>query len=112
MAAYNWLTPHTHPATGETVHLIGLWVNPPDKLMSPHNGSYYLVRRCSGEYEWGNVYDPAHAVPEGRQLRGTRTICLSPFPEDRASVLYFGGFDAWGGPHHSTAWVYRAEPKR
>jgi hypothetical protein len=110
LAAYNWMTPYTHPKTGETVQLIGLWVNSPDRLTPPHNGSYYLVRRNRGDYEWGNVYAPAHPVSEGRQLRGTRTICVSPFPEDQGRVLYFGGFDAWGGPHHNTAWIYRAEP--
>jgi len=41
-------------------------------------------------------------------LRGTRAIVVSPFAEDRARVFYFGGFDAYGGPHQDTAWIYRA----
>jgi len=108
LAAYNWLTPYTHPATGETVHLIGLWVNHPGKPRPPNNCSHYLVRRHDGSYEWGSIYDPAHPVPAGLEMRGARAISVSPFPEDQGRVLYFGGYDAWGGPHHNTAWIYKA----
>jgi hypothetical protein len=109
LAGYNEITPFTVPGTHETVHFIGLCVSPPQMLSPPHNGAYYLVRRQSGAYEWGYVYDPAHPVPQGRQLRATRAICVSPFPQDHGALLYFGGFDAYRGPHHNTAWIYKAE---
>jgi len=108
LASYNWITPFTHPGTGETVYLIGLWVSHPDPPQPPSNGAFYLVRRADGAYEWGCIHDPAHPFPAGRRMRGARAICVSPFPEDQGRVLYFGGFDAWAGPHHNTAWIYKA----
>jgi hypothetical protein len=40
-------------------------------------------------------------------LRSARTVCVSPFPEDKGRVLYFGGFDAAQGPHRDSAWIYK-----
>jgi len=40
-------------------------------------------------------------------LRSGRTVSVSPFPEERGRVVYFGGFDAAQGPHRDTAWIYR-----
>ena len=51
--------------------------------------------------------DAAHPVPEGSSLRGTRTIELSPFPEDKGRVFYFGGHDCAGRDSHNTAWLYK-----
>jgi hypothetical protein len=108
LSAYNWPTPFTCPTTGENVTLIGVLAGRPNWKTPPTNGSVFLVRRANGKYEWGNVFDPSHPVPQGQQLRATRSICLSPFPEDHGRVLYFGGFDAFAPPHHNTAWIYRA----
>jgi hypothetical protein len=108
IAAYNDMPKARDPITLEDVWLIGLWVNHPNRTTPPNNGSYYLVRHADGRYESGNVYDPAKPVPAGQELLGTRTIVVSPFPEDQGRVFYFGGFDAGGGgKKHNTAWIYR-----
>ena len=36
-----------------------------------------------------------------------REILVSPFPEDRGRVFFFGGHDANNVDKHNTAWVYR-----
>lgn len=108
LSAYNRIVPFTDPRSGQKLHLIGLCVRRPGALKPPNNGAHYLIRRPDGSYELGSVYDPDNPVPAGESLRAVRTICVSPFPEDRGRVLYFGGYDAYGGPHHNTAWIYRA----
>jgi hypothetical protein len=40
-------------------------------------------------------------------LLATRTIEVSPFPEDESRVLYFGGFDCAGVDSRNTAWIYK-----
>jgi hypothetical protein len=96
------------PDTGEPRWLIGLWVNHPDRLSPPHNGSRYLVRDAAGGYEYADVLDEDDPVPRGSELRAVRAIAASPFPADAGRVVYLGGFDAGGrGTHHETAWIYR-----
>jgi hypothetical protein len=113
IAAYNEMTSMTHPDTGEKVHLIGLWINHPSLRYGENElglSSWYLIRRENGEYEHGQVFDSQHLFPDAPGgLRASRTIVVSPFPEDRGRVLYFGGYDAGGsGRKHNTAWIYRA----
>ncbi|MCX5684928.1 MAG: hypothetical protein NT049_14775 [Planctomycetota bacterium] len=110
LSAYNRFVPAVHPVTGEKIHLMGVWVEHPQQADPPHNGSYYLVRRADGTYEWGCVYDTAHPVAAGSGLHGTRAIEVSPFPEDRGRVFYFGGHDCAYRESHNTAWIYRAAP--
>jgi hypothetical protein len=110
LSAYNRIVPAAHPATGERVYLIGVWVEHPERARPPNNGAYYLVRRRDGTYEWGNVYDFDHPVPAGSGLCGTRAIEVSPFPEDGGRVFYFGGYDCAGRDSHNTAWIYKAAP--
>ena len=107
LSAYNSMVPFTDPKSGEKVYLIGLCVQQTPATMPPHNIAYYLIRRASDKYELREVRDVAHPVPAGQTLRAVRTISLSPFQADRGRVLYFGGFDAYGGPHHNTAWIYK-----
>ena len=112
LSAYNDMPRVIDPASGQPVWLIGLWVNHPDRYQPPNNGSYYMVRQADGRYEHGRVFDLAHPVPHGDELRATRTIVASPFAGDAAGALYFGGFDAGGNPppgrvYHNTAWIYR-----
>jgi hypothetical protein len=108
LGAYNDMPKVRDPLTGEEVWLIGLWVNHPERATPPNNGSYYLVRHADGSYEHGNVYDLQNPVPAGSELRATRTITASPFPEDDGKVFYFGGYDAGGtGTKHNTAWIYK-----
>jgi arylsulfatase A-like enzyme len=108
LSAYNRVVPFTHPDTGEKMLLIGVWVNHPDSK-PPNNGSYFLVRRGNGTYEYGSIFDIANPLPAGETLKGTRTIAVSPFAEDKGRVLYFGGHDCAGQDSHNTAWVYRGE---
>lgn len=108
LSAYNDMTPVVDPRSGRPMHLIGLWVNHPDRQKPPFNGAYYLVRHGDGRYEWARVFDYASPVPEGQQLRACRCIAESPFPEEKGRVFYFGGYDAGGaGPKHNTGWLYR-----
>jgi len=109
LIAYNDMTPAIHPKTGQPIHLIGLWVLHPERRSELGASSWYLVRYRDGTYSHGRVFDPEDSTARGRGgLRGTRTIVVSPFAEDRGRVFYFGGFDAYGGPHQNTAWIYKA----
>lgn len=109
LAAYNDMLQVPDPS-GETSHLIGLWVNHPQRTTPPFNGSNYLVRAEDGTYRQGVVLDPDQPVPAGRELRATRTILPSPF-DDEPNTIYFAGFDAGGrGKFENTAWIYRGRP--
>jgi hypothetical protein len=110
LAAYNSMLPVTDPRDGRPLHLIGLWVNHPQDITPPHNGSYYLVRHPDARYEWGRIFDYVQPVPQGAELKGVRCIAASPFPEEDGRVFYFGGYDAGGqSAKHNTAWIYRGE---
>ncbi len=107
LSAYNRCVPAMHPVTGEKIHLIGVAVLHPQRETPPHNGSFFLVRYTDGRYEAGEIYDPAHPIPAGKGLDGTRAIEVSPFPEDKGRVFYFGGYDCASRDSHNTAWIYR-----
>ena len=113
--AANGFAPFQHPDTGEQVHLGGLWLYFRDQADTPDaNAAWYLVRYNDGTYRHGRIFDPDHPVPNRGVpggLRDARTICASPFSEDRGRVLYFGGFNC--GTHYieekliNTAWIYK-----
>jgi acetyl esterase/lipase len=106
--AYNGMTPAVHPETGEKVLLIGGGVEPrPTGSDAAAKAAWYLVRHSNGRYDTGRIYDPDVIPASPFGLRATRTICASPFREEAGRVFYFGGFDAGGGPHRYTAWIYR-----
>jgi hypothetical protein len=115
LSAYNDMPEVPHPVTKEPVNLIGLGVGYPAAPDTPERSSaYYLVRHRDATYEWGRVLDPLHPLPNpgAGGLRATRAIRLSPFPEDRGRVMFFGGFDAasqTGPVWHDTAWIHRGE---
>jgi hypothetical protein len=112
LSAYNRITPWTVPGSGERVHLIGVAVGHPEQRNTPpHNGSWYLLRHANGTYSTGYINDPAHPVPEGQSLRGTRAIEVSPFPEDACRVIYFGGADIGKQTSLNTAWIYKGTLK-
>ena len=109
--AYNEMTPAVHPDTGDRVLLIAGGAG---SIMSGLQGddarakcAWYLVRHADGRYGTGQIFDPAVVPHAAGGLRSARTVCVSPFPEDKGRVLYFGGFDAAQGPHRDTAWIYR-----
>jgi hypothetical protein len=109
LCAYNRFIPWTLPGTGENVYLAGVAVTYPRRATTPLNGSFFLVRHADGRYSHACIHDPAHPVPDGERLRATRAIEVSPFPEDKGRVLYFGGYDCGHQPSHNTAWIYRGE---
>ena len=111
LTAYNNFLPATHPDTGERVHLLGLWINHPAGRGTDEGGSaWYLVRHADGTYGHGRVFDPKVPRPiPPRGLLATRSIEVSPFPEDRGRVLYFGGFDCASIESRDSAWIYRGE---
>jgi hypothetical protein len=113
IAAYNDMAKIPDPVGG-TALLIGIEAFIPQRaeLAAGHGvvsvgygrleaGGWYLVRRANGYYDLRQVVAP------DRSLVATRTIRLSPFPEDRNAV-YFAGYDANKAPAHDTAWIYRS----
>jgi hypothetical protein len=109
LSAYNNFLPVTDPDSGEKIHLLGLWINHPDGRATENGASaWYLVRHADGTYAHGRVFDPKHPKPNPpRGLLATRTIEVSPFPEDKGRVLYVGGFDCARIESRNTAWIYR-----
>jgi hypothetical protein len=109
LSAYNDFLPASDPSTGKRVHLLGVWINHPAGRETPEGASaWYLVRHVDATYGHGRIYDPEHPRPNPpRGLLATRTIALSPFPEERSRVFYFGGFDCAGIESRGTAWIYK-----
>jgi hypothetical protein len=138
LSAYNELMPYVMPGTGEALWLFGFECSHPAAVFNAHpnlkarrqmterpqaggtaggtegsgragNGRY-CIRHTKGAditYEVAEITDPREP-----QLVATRTIVVSPFPEDHGRVLYFAGYDCNSVPSHNTAWIYRAEPRR
>jgi hypothetical protein len=111
LSAYNNFLPATDPDTGEKVLLLGVWVNHPDGHATEKGaGAWYLVRHADGTYSHGRVFDQKNPKPNPpRGLLATRTIEVSPFPEDKGRVFYFGGYDCASIESHNTAWIYKGE---
>ena len=113
IAAYNDMTKVRDPNGGEAL-LIGLEAFvPANTPIAGHNivnvgygrveaGGWYLVRRPEGRYGLGQV-----GALSGRPLVATRSIRISPFPQER-DALYFAGYDANKVPAHDTAWIMRS----
>jgi len=97
---YNELVATLDPATGEPVHLLGLYFK--TALVDPD--AHLLVRSLDGQYRHVRIPRPD---PQGRPLRGVRTVVPSPWPEDGGRTFWFGGFDAHAGPHEGTSWIIR-----
>ncbi|MFZ5831830.1 MAG: hypothetical protein ACOY3P_17215 [Planctomycetota bacterium] len=108
--AYNGMTPAVHPDTGQRVHLIGGGVIAAGGY-AWSKSAWYLVRHADGRYATGEVRDRLHEPQAVGGLRSVRTICISPFPEDKGRILYFGGFDAGdlglGLKYRDAGWVYK-----
>ncbi|HPA17769.1 MAG TPA: hypothetical protein PLU30_08470 [Verrucomicrobiae bacterium] len=127
LSAYNELMPYVMPGSGERLWLFGFQCSHPAAVINSHprikarvqkqdtvrggragNGRY-CIRHAKGAditYEVAEITDPREP-----QLVSTRTIAVSPFPQDRGKVLYFGGYDCNSVPSHDTAWIYRGEPR-
>jgi arylsulfatase A-like enzyme len=101
---YTKFTPASDPVTGETVHLIGVWIEHPAAASSPYNGTHFLIRHHDATYEAADIpnFDP---LPPGQTLRGTRAIAVSPFSENAGLAFYFGGYDSADDDAQNTAWI-------
>lgn len=107
LTAYNRCVPFTNTANGEDVLLLGTWVKHPDYPEPPHTGAYFLIRRPDAAYGHQRIYDFDNPTEKGKEIESTRTIAISPFPEDKGRVLYFGGYDCARRESHNTSWIYR-----
>ena len=106
LAAYNDMLP-VKLANDQTSHLLGLWVNHPQRSIAPYSGSRFLARFADGTYSYQEMFDYQNPIAQGQELRGCRTIVASPFSNEPAT-WYFGGYDAGGaGKKHNTAWIYK-----
>ncbi len=119
IAAYSFMLPITDPATGRTVHIIGvqgqLEQGGKDKVYSPHTffgyypGGSYLIRQSNQSYRLKEVN--GRWKPGKPMLLAARTFTISPFPQHAGGYVYFGGFDANFFPALDTAWIFRASVK-
>lgn len=109
LGAHNMMVPVTHPATGETVHLIGFQGvirDAPELRSKPgpyYAGAMFAVRTAAQTYTIHEVN--GRWSPGKPPLVCPRTFCLSPFGD---GDLYAGGYDANGQPSDNTAWVFKA----
>jgi hypothetical protein len=116
IAAYSRMLPLTDPATGRTVHVMGVEARIErggrDKTYRRNTfygwyaGGTYLVREKAGVYRLKEVN--GRWAPGKPKLVATRTFAVSPFAEDGARYVYAGGFDCNFFPALDTAWVFRA----
>ena len=105
LSAYNNFLHVTDPDNGKQFYLLGLWFT--GRVMAG-NSAWYLVRDANGAYGYGHVFDPGQPKPNPpRGLLAVRTIEVSPFPEDKGRVFYFGGYDCADIQSHNTAWIYK-----
>jgi hypothetical protein len=103
---YQGFTAVTNPATGEAVHLVGVWIENPDPSAPPgHGGSHFLIRHSDATYEAADTPPPDQP---GVELRATRCIAPSPFANEIGS-WYFGGYDASTNIVANTAWMFRGD---
>jgi hypothetical protein len=123
LAAYNDLMPYSVPGSGEKFWIFGFECTHPEAVVNSHpdlkaraqinekshgcfagNARYCIrhAKRADVTYEVAEITDPREP-----QLVATRTIAVSPFPEDRGRVLYFAGYDCNSVPSHNTAWIYK-----
>ena len=114
LSAYNDMLQTVDPETGENVLLIGVWVNAPVSASPELRASaWYLIRNADGTYRHGRVFTENEPYPNPpRGLLAVRTIAVSPFPEDNAHVLFFGGYDCASIASRDTAWIYRTHDQK
>ncbi len=123
LGAYNDVLAVRNPATNELAYLIGLAAFVAAKPARPGRniptapnqrqqtggffaGGLYAIRSAKGAYWIGEVDGPA--ADSKTALVAVRAYAISPFSEDRGSMLYVAGYDANGFPSSDTAWIDRA----
>jgi hypothetical protein len=71
---------------------------------------FYLERCCENgavTYAIREVHDATRTTPDW--LARVRSVCESPFAEEKGKAVYAGGFGAWGLRVSNTGWIYRGE---
>ena len=116
IAAYSDMMPLEDPATGRTVHIMGVQGQieragkdkeyRPDTYGGWYAGGSYLIRESDRSYRLKEVN--GRWEPGKPKLVAPRTFAISPFPGDAAGHVYFAGFDCNFFPALDTAWVFRA----
>ena len=116
IAAYSDMMPLKDPATGRTVHIMGVQGQiqrrekseqyRPDTYGGWYAGGSYLIRETDRSYRLKEVN--GRWEPGKPKLVAPRTFAISPFPEDAGGYVYFAGFDCNFFPALDTAWVFRA----
>jgi hypothetical protein len=116
IAAYSDMLPLRDPATGRTVHILGVEARierggkdkqyRQDTFFGWYAGGAYLIRESAGRYRLREVN--GRWAPGKPKLVAPRACVISPFPEDAGGAVYVGGFDANFFPALDTAWVFRA----
>ena len=102
---YNDMLKVWDPHTQQEVFLIGLLTFPPADL--PRTSSWYLIRYPDTTYDLREIPALPHPFVADPVLLGTRSIVLSPFPQDEGQYLYFAGYDCVFLPARHTGWIYR-----
>ncbi len=116
IAAYSYMLPLEDPATGRTVHIMGvqgrIQRGPNNKQYRPdtyggwYAGGCYLIRESNQSYRLKEVN---RRWESGKpKLVAPRAFAISPFPEDAGRYVYIGGFDCNFFPALDTAWIFRA----
>ncbi|MEO6166547.1 MAG: T9SS type A sorting domain-containing protein [Chitinophagales bacterium] len=105
------------PVTNDTLMLFGLqamydsaWLssNPHPNIAGRSTDGMYYSRKQNGESITYQLHYIVNNTPDVIDtLLATRTICISPFPEDSSKVLYAGGYHTNLVWLNNTAWVYR-----
>lgn len=116
IAAYSDMMPLRDPATGRTVHIMGVQGRiergtrdkkyRPDTFYGWYAGGSYLIRESDRSYRLKEVN--GRWAPGKPKLVAPRAFVVSPFPDDAGGRVYFAGFDANFFPALDTAWVFRA----
>jgi len=116
IAAYSDMMPLEDPATGRTMHVIGVQGRiergrmdkqyRPDTYGGWYAGGSYLIRETDQSYRLKEVN--GRWEPGKPKLVAPRTFAISPFREHAGGYVYVGGFDCNFFPARDTAWVFRA----
>ena len=109
LGGHNEMYPFVHPATGETVHIIGFQGRAKgiDHLKWKRSGLYagamYAIRTAERTYTVNEV-NGAYA-PGGPILVSPRAFARSPFGDN---MLFVGGHDCSNKRSDNMAWIFKA----
>lgn len=116
IAAYSDMMPLKDPASGRTVHIMGVQGRIErgdrnkkyrgDTFLGWYAGGSYMIRESDGSYRLKEVN--GRWAPGKPKLVAPRAFVISPFPDDAGGCVYFAGFDANFFPALDTAWIFRA----